>query len=88
MARSTRKPVWNPDWSKAPKDAIGASFNADGVAWFWSVKPSIKGSEKRPWDKKWRGPSYGEGYTEVPDFKATGVQRSMWEYSFVEKPKT
>ena len=80
------KRIWSPDWSSAPHDTIGASFNADGSAWWWSVKPEIRGSEKRPWDRKWRGPSYGEGYTEM-GVRVDGATRSLWEDSWIEKPK-
>lgn len=80
------KAIWEPDWSKAPRGTIGASFNPDGQAWFWSVRPEIKGSEKRPWDRKWRGPVYSEGYTDM-NLKVSGVQRALWEHSYIEAPK-
>lgn len=86
MPRSKPRTLWSPPWEKAPAGTIGASFNPDGNAWWWSVKPSICGSEKRPWDRKWRGPSYGEGYTDM-NLKLDGVHRAMWEHSYVEKPK-
>jgi len=78
------KKLWNPDFSKAPKGTIGASFNADGTAWWWSVKPEIKGSEKRPWDLKWRGPVVGDGFTligPVPE----GTHKAEWKSSWVDK---
>ena len=87
MAKAKKPlPLWAPDFSLAPKGTIGAAFNADGKCWFWSVRPEIKGSEKRPWDKKWRGPVYGEGFTFGGEVKEE-VRRAMWEHSWISKPK-
>ena len=80
------KPLWTPDWSKAPKGTIGACFNPDGKAWFWSVHPEVKGSEQKPWLLLWRGPEYGKGYTfagEVPE----GTHKASWKDSWVPAPK-
>ena len=78
------KPLWSPDWSSAPDSTIGACFNADGTAWAWSVRPSIRGSDLRPWDMKWRGPNYGEGYS--PLGKVPSSLRALWRESWVDKP--
>ncbi len=83
-----KRQIWKPDWSKAPKDTIGASFNADGQGWWWSVKPEIRATDKRPWDYKWRGPEYGQGYTEMTGVKVTGATRTLWELSWMDAPKT
>jgi len=80
------KMIWKPDWSSAPHDTIGASFNADGSAWWWSVKPEIRGSEKRPNDLKFRGPVYGEGYTDM-DYRVPNTIRDFWKDSWVDAPK-
>ena len=81
------KPIWKgPDWSKAPKGTIGASYNADGKAWFWSVHPEVKGSDAKPWLLLWRGPVYGEGYTfagNVPE----GTKTALWKDSWLDFPK-
>ena len=80
------KPLWKPDWSKAPQGTIGASFNADGIAWWWSVRPVVCGSEKRPWDLKWRGPIYAEGYTMIGPVPE-GTKVALWKESWIERPK-
>lgn len=87
MSKS-KKPeaIWTPVWSELPPDTIGACFNADGHAWAWSVKPKILGSEKRPWDLKWRGPEYGQGYTEIGPVPA-GTPKARWKDSWVDAPK-
>jgi hypothetical protein len=79
-------PLWTPDFSLAPRGTIGACFNADGSAWWWSVKPEVKGSEKRSWDLKWRGPEYSKGFTfyeRVP----FGTKLALWRDSWVDAPK-
>jgi hypothetical protein len=43
------KALWKVDWSKAPRNTIGACFNPDGKYWFWSIHPEVKGSETKPW---------------------------------------
>ena len=80
------KAIWKPDFSKAPKGTIGASFNADGIAWWWSVKPEVKGSEKRPFDLKWRGPEYAAGYTLMGPVPSN-VKLALWKDSWVERSK-
>ncbi len=80
------KPLWEPNWDSAPKGTIAATFNADGSAWWWNVRPTIKGSEKRPWDLKWRGPVVGEGYApagRIPE----GVKRGSWKQSYLPRPE-
>ena len=80
------KALWKPDWTKAPPGTIGASFNPDGIAWFWSTKPEIKGSEKRPYDLKWRGPVYSEGYTMIGPVDSK-VRKALWKDSWIPNPK-
>jgi hypothetical protein len=82
-----KKAVWKPDWAKLPKDTIGASFNSDGIAWAWSVKPEIKGSEKRPNDLKWRGPVYAAGYTMIGPVVTPNFAKDHWKDSWIEKLK-
>jgi len=80
------KPLWTPDWSRAPRGTIGASFNLDGKYWFWSVHPEVKGSETKPWLLLWRGPVEREGYTfggTVPE----GTYKYSWKYSWLDAPK-
>jgi hypothetical protein len=76
--------VWSPDFSLAPSGTIGACFNADGTAWWWSVKPEIEGSEKRPWDLKWRGPEYGIGYS-IMGPVPSGTSVARWKESWIAK---
>jgi hypothetical protein len=82
------KPLWKCDWSKLPENTIGACFNSDGIAWAWSSKPEIKGSEKRPNDLKWRGASYGEGYTMIGSVVARNFAKLHWKDSWLDKPKS
>jgi hypothetical protein len=79
------KPLWKPDWDKAPEGTIGASFNSDSIGWFWSVKPSIRGSEKRPNDLKWRGGTYGEGYTMIGSVVPAAFAKLHWKESWIER---
>lgn len=80
------KPAWKPDFSKLPKNVIGACFNADGGAWAWTVKPELKGSEKRPHDIKWRGPEYGQGYIGI-GMVPSDVDKKQWRSSWIDAPK-
>ena len=80
------KKLWSPDWSKAPKDAIGAAFNPDGRAWWWNVLPEVKGSDEKPWLLLWRGPVAREGFSpagKIPD----DVDKSQWKDSWLDRPK-
>jgi hypothetical protein len=78
--------IWNPDFSKAPKGTIGATFNPDGSAWWWSVKPEVKGSEEKPWLLLWRGPVAREGYTRMGSVSAD-VHKGLWKDSWIPNPK-
>lgn len=86
MKKTATKALWKPDWSKAPSNCIGACFNPDGIGWFWSVKPEIKGSEKRPSDLKWRGPDYGAGYTMIGSVVSPTLAKAEWKNSWIPKP--
>lgn len=79
-----KKKVWNPSFSDLPEDVIGACFNRDGTAWAWTVRPEIRGSEKRPNDLKWRGPEYGKGFTLIGKVNP-GVDKSKWKESWVDR---
>jgi hypothetical protein len=83
----SKKPLWHCDWSKAPSDCIGACFNADGIGWYWSTLPEIRGSEKRPSDLKWRGETYGEGYTMIGNVVGRDFAKLHWKDSWLDKPK-
>ena len=88
MIMSNKKPLFKVDWSKLPKDVIGACYNSDGVAWAWNVKPEIKGSEKKPDDLKWRGPTYAAGYTLIdPVIASRTLAKETWKDSWQDKPK-
>lgn len=82
--KKQEKPLWSVDFDFLPEDIIGATFNRDGTAWGWSVKPEIKGSEKRPNDLKWRGPVVGEGYICLGTIDAS-VDKSKWKDSWIER---
>ena len=85
--KASTKAFWKPDWSKAPTNTIGASFNGDGVYWFWSEKPSITGSQKHPGDLKWRSPTFGQGYT-YGGVVIPIALKSRWKDSWLDKPST
>jgi hypothetical protein len=87
MAKKESKALWRCDWQKLPSNAIGACFNADGIAWAWTVKPMIRGSEKRPSDLKWRGPEYGAGYTRIGMVVGKDFARKHWQESWLDRPK-
>jgi hypothetical protein len=82
----SKEALWKPEWKSAPKGTVGACFNSDGCAWFWSVKPEIKGSEKRPWDLKWRGPEFGVGYTMIG--YPADIKRALWKESWLDRPRS
>jgi hypothetical protein len=84
MSKAKSKPIWNPDFSNLPSNIIGACFNPDGVAWAWGVKPEIKGSEKKPFDLKWRGSEYGRGYVLLGPVNPD-VDKSKWKESWVDR---
>jgi hypothetical protein len=79
------KPIWKYDFSSLDASYIGACFNPDGMAWAWKVKPEIKGSEKRPNDLKWRGPSYGEGYKLIGSVVSPVFAKEHWKESWIER---
>jgi len=81
-----KKTIWNPKWEKMPENTIGACYNADGIAWAWSVKPKIAGSAKRPTDLKWRGETYGEGYTMIGSVVMPSFAKDTWKDSWQDKP--
>jgi hypothetical protein len=81
------KALWNPDWTNAPSDTIGACFNSDGVGWWWNVKPEIKGNEKHPTFLRWRGPIYGEGYAHIGVVAPLALAKLHWKDSWLEKPQ-
>jgi hypothetical protein len=82
----TKKPLWKPNWASMPDDTVGACFNSDGIAWAWSEKPEIRGSDKRPNDLKWRGPTYASGYTLNGSVVTPNYARSFWKDSWIDKP--
>lgn len=79
-----KKAIWKPSFTGLPENVIGASFNRDGTAWAWTVKPEIKGSEKRPNDLKWRGPVVGEGFLCIGTV-GSSVDKSQWKESWVDR---
>ena len=84
-----KKSLWKPDFSRMPPDTIGACFNPDGVAWAWSIIPSIAGSQKRPSDLKWRGSEYGAGYTQIGSVVTPSFAKlnDNWKRSWIDNPK-